>query len=122
MEENIIIRTEKIREIGEALKAKNILYISAFYGSGKTVLLDQTAAVAEALTLARKYKLLRVIADEGAPADSMIKALKPRKDDWLNAVLRLTQLQAGYYPGYMAKQSERSAKGYFTTPSKCDII
>ena len=44
MEENIIIRAEKIREIGEALKAKNILYISAFYGSGKTVLLDQTAA------------------------------------------------------------------------------
>ncbi|MBO6302897.1 MAG: hypothetical protein J6N15_10715 [Ruminiclostridium sp.] len=46
MEENIIIRTEKIREIGEALKTKNILYISAFYGSGKTVLLDQTVAVA----------------------------------------------------------------------------
>ena len=44
MEENIIIRTEKIRGIGEALKVKNILYISAFYGSGKTVLLDQTAA------------------------------------------------------------------------------
>ncbi len=63
----------------------------------------------EALTLARKYKLVRVIADEGAPAESMIKALKPRKDEWLNAVLRLTQLQAGYYPGYMATQSERPA-------------
>ncbi len=59
MEENIIIRTEKIRGIGEALKAKNILYISAFYGSGKTVLLDQTAAVGGEEKQA--HKLRRVV-------------------------------------------------------------
>ena len=61
----------------------------------------------DALALARKYKLVRVIANEGAPADEMIRGLKPRKDEWLDAVLRLTQLHASYCPGYMLTRKEK---------------
>ena len=60
-----------------------------------------------ALALARKYRLVRVIADEGAPAESMIKMLKPRKDEWMKAVLMLSQRQAGHYPHYMATRGEK---------------
>ena len=37
----IVRRTEKLREITALLKGRKIVYLSAFFYSGKTVLMDQ---------------------------------------------------------------------------------
>lgn len=41
--EHMIGRTEKVKQLREALKTTQIIYLSGFFSSGKTVLLDQLA-------------------------------------------------------------------------------
>ena len=55
----------------------------------------------DALALARRYGLARVIADEGIAIIDMLNAMKLPQDPWMQGVLALTRRQAAFYPGFM---------------------
>ncbi len=55
----------------------------------------------EALALARRYDLIRVIADEGIAVIDMLGELALPEEPWERSLLRLTRRQAAWYPGYM---------------------
>jgi LuxR family maltose regulon positive regulatory protein len=61
----------------------------------------------KALALAKKYRLVRVIADEGMPALNMLRELKLPQEEWEQSVITLTRLQAANYPAYMEVNAER---------------
>lgn len=69
-----------------------------------------------ALTLARRYRLTRVVADEGAPILGLLTDTRPAgkpgrrsepDDPWLAAVLALTRKQAANYPRWMQSVAVR---------------
>ena len=60
-----------------------------------------------ALALARRYRLIRVIADEGVAIVDMLGELDLPEDAWSQAVLRLTRAQAARYPACMKPASGR---------------
>ena len=49
-QEYIIGRTERVRELKALLQEKHALYLSAFFCSGKTLLLDQLAKALDGIT------------------------------------------------------------------------
>lgn len=57
--------------------------------------------MAAALSLADQYRLLRVIADEGAGVLDMLRDMDLPDGPREKALLRLTRLQAAHYPTYM---------------------
>lgn len=46
-QEHIIGRTGRVRALKKLLREKRVLYLSAFFGAGKTVLLNQLAQALE---------------------------------------------------------------------------
>lgn len=60
-----------------------------------------------ALQLARRYRLARVIADEGFTALDMLCDMELPDDPWTQGVLRLTRTQAANCPGYMKSIAKR---------------
>ena len=55
----------------------------------------------DALTLARRYGLVRVIANEGIALIDMINDMDLPQDPWMQGVLALTRRQAALYPNFM---------------------
>ena len=69
---------------------------------------DWTREINAALTIARRYHLARVIADEGAPLLPMLESIAgDKKDEWTQGVLFLTRLQAERYPDYLSSARQR---------------
>ena len=62
---------------------------------------DWKEEVRAAVSLARHYRLARVIADEGIAVLDMLNSLDLPKEPWETGVLRLTRQQAAQYPSYM---------------------
>ena len=90
----------------------HLLQALAFKRSGQG---DWRAEIQAACALARRYKLVRVIADEGDPILSLLLEVHPQgrkrdseiKDPWLKAVLDLTRRQARNYPRWMQSVAQR---------------
>lgn len=61
----------------------------------------------EALALARRYSLARVVADEGIAIIDMLNALSLPDGPWERGVLALTRRQAAYYPNYMKQAAKK---------------
>ena len=61
----------------------------------------------EALSLAKRYGLVRVIADEGMAVIDMLNALELPDGPWERGVLALTRRQAANYPGYMKQTADK---------------
>ena len=61
----------------------------------------------EALALARRYGLLRVVADEGIAIIDLLNELELPADPWTEAVLALTRRQAAFYPNYMKQAASK---------------
>jgi len=62
-----------------------------------------------ALGLAKRYRLARVIADEGIAIVDMLGELSLPEKPWEQGVLRLTRAQAARYPGFMKPAAVRPA-------------
>lgn len=61
----------------------------------------------EALALAKKYRLIRVIADEGMAISDMIVCSRCEDDVWYQTVCRQTKAQAAQYPRYLLSTVHR---------------
>lgn len=61
----------------------------------------------EALDLAKRYGLVRVIADEGMAVIDMLNDLSLPDGPWEAAVLALTRQQAANYPNYMKQMTNK---------------
>ena len=61
----------------------------------------------EALALAKRYGLIRVVADEGIAIIDMLNALSLPDGPWERSVLALTRRQAAYYPCYMKQAASK---------------
>ena len=61
----------------------------------------------EALDLAKRYSLVRVIADEGMAVIDMLNDLSLPDGSWEAAVLALTRRQAANYPNYMKQMTNK---------------
>lgn len=60
-----------------------------------------------ALALAKRYRLARVIADEGIAVVDMLNELSLPDGPWERGVLRLTRAQAARYPNHMKQAAEK---------------
>ncbi|MBQ8963748.1 MAG: hypothetical protein IJ089_08110 [Clostridia bacterium] len=63
--------------------------------------------LAQGLCLAKRYKLARVIADEGIAVLDMLSHLKGSEEPWERGVLNLVRAQAARYPGFMQSIAQR---------------
>ena len=63
--------------------------------------------MAEALALAKRYGLVRVIAGEGIAIIDMLNEMALPDAPWENSVLALTRRQAAYYPNYMKQTAKK---------------
>ena len=61
----------------------------------------------EALELAKRYRLVRVIADEGMAVIDMLNEMELPDASWERGVLELTRRQAANYPGYMKQMASK---------------
>lgn len=61
----------------------------------------------EALDLAKRYGLVRVIADEGMAVIDMLNELSLSDGSWETAVLALNRRQAANYPNYMKQMTNK---------------
>lgn len=61
----------------------------------------------EALALAKRYRLTRVIADEGIAIIDMLNQLELPKGAWEQGVLALTRRQAAFYPNFMKQAASK---------------
>ena len=61
----------------------------------------------EAVTLARRYGLVRVIANEGIAVIDMLNEMKLPQDPWMQSVLALTRRQAALYPNFMKQAASK---------------
>lgn len=68
---------------------------------------DWQTELTAALALAKRYRLVRVIADEGIAILDMLGDLHLPKEEWEQGVLNLTRQQAARYPNYMKSLSGR---------------
>ena len=60
----------------------------------------------KALLLGRRYRLVRVIADEGIAVTDMLSEMKLPEDEWARGVVRLTREQAARHPYYLRSIAE----------------
>lgn len=65
------------------------------------------ACMSRALALAKRYGLIRVVADGGIAIIDMLNALSLPDEPWERSVLALTRRQAAYYPNYMKPAANR---------------
>ena len=65
------------------------------------------ARMEEALALAKRYGLARVIADEGIAIIDMINAMALPDGPWERGVLALARAQAAHYPNYMKQAANK---------------
>ncbi len=65
------------------------------------------ACMTRALALAKRYGLIRVVADEGIAIIDMLNALSLPDGPWERSVLALTRRQAAYYPNHMKQAANR---------------
>lgn len=63
--------------------------------------------MAEALAIAKRYALVRVIADEGIAIIDMLNEMALPDARWENSVLALTRRQAAHYPNYMKQTAKK---------------
>lgn len=84
----------------------NLLEAMYHYRSG-----DETwrSRMNEAIALARRYSLVRVIADEGMGIIDMLNKLSLPDGPWAQSVLALTRRQAAHYPNYMKQMADKPA-------------
>jgi len=82
----------------------NLLEAVYHYRGGSEVWHDR---MQEALALAKRYGLVRVIADEGIAIIDMLNELSLPDGPWERSVLALTRRQAAYYPNYMKQAANR---------------
>ena len=68
---------------------------------------DWRENLGRALALARRYNLVRVIADEGAAVVDMLGELDLPDGPWEHGLLRLTRAQAAHYPHSMKPAASR---------------
>ena len=72
---------------------------------------DWRAEISAALALARRYRLVRAIADEGMAVVEMLNdcetASETASDPWKQGVMELTRAQAAKYPDYLKQFAER---------------
>ena len=61
----------------------------------------------EALALAKRYGLIRVVAEEGMAIVDMLNDMALADDPWEQAVLALTRRQAANYPNYMKQMANK---------------
>lgn len=61
----------------------------------------------EALALAKRYRLVRVIADEGIALIDMLNEMSLPDGPWERSVLALTRRQAANYPNYMKQAASK---------------
>ena len=61
----------------------------------------------EALALAKRYGLARVIADEGMAVIDMLNAMDLPDEPWERGVMALTRRQAANYPSYMKQAANK---------------
>lgn len=61
----------------------------------------------DALGLAKRYKLARVIADEGIAIVDMLNEMDLSGEKWEQGILRLTRAQAAHYPNYMKQVASK---------------
>ena len=60
-----------------------------------------------ALSLARRYGLARVIANEGIAIIDMLNEMELPQDLWMQSVLALTRRQAALYPSFMKQVADK---------------
>ena len=61
----------------------------------------------EALALARRYGLVRVIANEGIAVIDMLNEMKLPQDPWMQGVMTLTRRQAAFYSNFMKPAADK---------------
>jgi len=76
----------------------NLLEAVYHYRGGNETWRDR---MREALALAKRYGLVRVIANEGMAIIDMLNAMELPEESWERAVVALTRRQAANYPNYM---------------------
>ncbi len=76
----------------------NLMEAVSLYRSGSDA---WRGRMQDALDLARRYGLVRVIADEGIAIIDMLNVLQLPQDSWMQGVLTLTRRQAAFYPNFM---------------------
>ncbi len=76
----------------------NLLEAVFDYRGGKDAWRER---MSEALMLARRYGLIRVIADEGIAVIDLLNEMDLPNDPWTQSVLTLTRQQAANYPNYL---------------------
>ena len=86
----------------------NLLEAVYHYRGGNKAWRD---SMREALALAKRYGLVRVVANEGMAIVDMLNAMELPDEPWERAVLALTRRQAANYPNYM---KQAAAKPVFT--------
>ncbi|MBR2823218.1 MAG: hypothetical protein IKE24_06015 [Clostridia bacterium] len=82
----------------------NLLEAVSHYRAGKDAWRDR---MREALALARRYGLVRVIANEGIAIIDMLNEMELPQDPWTQDVLTLTRRQAAFYPNFMKEAANK---------------
>ena len=82
----------------------NLLEAVYYYRGGGEAWRDR---MREALALAKRYGLVRVIADEGIAVIDMLNEMELPSGTWEDGVLALTRRQAAYYPNYMKQAANK---------------
>ena len=82
----------------------NLLEAVYHYRGGSDAWRDR---MREALTLARRYGLARVIADEGIGVIDMLNEMELPEGPWEQGVLALTRRQAAFYPNFMKQAANK---------------
>ena len=82
----------------------NLLEAVYYYRGGGEAWRDR---MLEALALAKRYGLVRVIADEGIAVIDMLNEMELPSGTWEDGVLALTRRQAAYYPNYMKQAANK---------------
>ncbi len=82
----------------------NLLEAICHYRLGQNI---WKARMEEALTLAKRYRLARVIADEGIAVIDLLHGMDLKDEPWEQGILSLTRQQAALYPLYMKETADK---------------
>lgn len=82
----------------------NLLDAVSFYRSGSDA---WRGRMHDALNLAGRYGLVRVIANEGIAIIDMLNTMELPQDPWMQGVLALTRRQAAFYPNFMKRTAKK---------------
>ena len=82
----------------------NLLEAVSFYRSGSDA---WRGRMHDALNLAGRSGLVRVIANEGIAIIDMLNTMELPQDPWMQGVLALTRRQAAFYPNFMKRTAKK---------------